>query len=60
MGIFLLLALIADGVILVASQARPQPWARQVCNATINLCDHPAGLLVAAVILVGVFLIQRH
>jgi len=58
-GLFLLVVLIADGFILLASQFRSQSWALQVCAATINLCDHPAGLVVAGVIFAGIFIVQR-
>jgi hypothetical protein len=59
MGAVLLFALIADAIILAASQFRSLPWAREVCEATINMCDHPVPLLVAGVILGGIFLVQR-
>jgi hypothetical protein len=59
MGALLLLALIADAIVLAASQFRSYSLALQVCNVTINLCDHPVPLLVAGVILGGVFLVQR-
>jgi hypothetical protein len=59
MSFLLLLALIADLIILAASQMRQQSWALTVCHATINMCDHPVALLVAAVIFAGIYLIQR-
>jgi hypothetical protein len=59
MGLFLLFALAADLLILAAAQMRSQSWAGAVCRSTLDLCDHPVALLVAAVILGGIFLVQR-
>jgi hypothetical protein len=41
MSIFILILLIADTVLLVASEVQGSAWAALVCRNSFSLCDYP-------------------
>ena len=59
MSLFILLVLLVDGIVLAASNFQGSAWSAAVCDNTLGLCDHPVALLVAAVVAIGVYLVQR-
>jgi len=58
MGIFLVMLLIVDVVLLSASYAQSQQWAYSLCS-TFSACSHPRSLFAFGVVLVGVLLVMR-
>jgi hypothetical protein len=59
MSAFFLAVIALDVSIVVASTMQAQPFAAIVCDNASDLCNQPATLIVAAVILLAVFIIQR-
>lgn len=60
MVVFLILFLIADAIVLVASYFRYLPGAAAVCDITSPLCQYPVPLLVLGVIAAGLLMVQRN
>jgi len=58
MGIFLVILLVVDVVLLLASYAQSQQWAYSLCS-TLSACSNPRLLVAFAVVLVGVLLVMR-
>ena len=60
MSAILLALIIADGFILVLSYAQhSEGWAYEGCQYLIPLCGHPSGLIIAAIILIGLHFAVR-
>jgi hypothetical protein len=59
MSILLVVLLVADGIVFLASQARGQAWAEQVCEPASALCANPTLVGILAVIVGGILLVQR-
>ena len=59
MQVFLIVLLVADVVILAASQSRGQMWADQICSNATMLCSDVRVPLVAAVIFGGLVFLMK-
>ena len=59
MIVFLVLFLIVDGVVLLASYFRYVPEAARVCDFAAPLCQYPIPLMVLGVIAGGLLMLQR-
>jgi hypothetical protein len=60
MIIFLVLFLIVDAVVLLASYFQHVPHAAKVCQFAAPLCQYPIPLMVLGVIAGGLLLVQRN
>jgi hypothetical protein len=59
MSFFILLFLLLDGIVLAASHFRGSAWSAAVCDNSLGLCAYTVPLLVAAVIGIGLYYVQR-
>ena len=58
MIIFLVIVLIVDLIVLIASYVRHLPEAALVCNFAAPLCQYPIPLFVVAIVAGGMLLLK--
>jgi hypothetical protein len=57
---FILAALLAIGAVYVASQIQTvSPWARNFCGYVGDSCDNPRWLMIAAAVLILLYVLLR-